>query len=168
MGVEADFGDYRGAYSEAKKEKRFSTSEEAEPIAATVRGKTGIITESTQKPFTEMPPQLYDLTTLQREANKRFGLTAKRTLNAAQSLYEKYKYITYPRTESRYLTFNLKPKVKQALESLPEPYNAYAKDAIPGLTRMKGGRVFRGRAWRGSPCADPHRQENHAGKAHSR
>ena len=142
-GVEADFGDYTGVYSETKREKRFSTSEEAEAIFAKVRGKTGTITESTRKEFTEMPPQLYDLTTLQREANKRFGLTAKRTLSAAQSLYEKHKYITYPRTESRYLTFDLKPKVKQALESLPEPFSAHMNSALNGLAAMKGGRVFR-------------------------
>jgi DNA topoisomerase-3 len=142
-GVEADFTDYKGVYAENKKEKLFPMRSDAETIAAKVQGKTGVVTESTREAFTEAPPQLYDLTTLQREANKRFGLTAKRTLSAAQSLYEKHKYITYPRTESRYLTYDLKPKVRQALASLPEPYAIYANDTLLGLAAMNGGRVFR-------------------------
>ena len=142
-GVEADFTDYKGIYAQERKEKLFPMQADAEGIAVKVRGKTGVVTESTRDTYTEAPPQLYDLTTLQREANKRFGLTAKRTLAAAQSLYEKHKYITYPRTESRYLTFDLKPKVKQVLESLPAPYCAHSNEALHGLAAMKGGRVFR-------------------------
>jgi len=142
-GIETVFTDYKGVYSEDRKEKLFPIQADAEEIAVKVRGKTGVVIESTCETFTEAPPQLYDLTTLQREANKRFGLTAKRTLAAAQSLYEKHKYITYPRTESRYLTFDLKPKVKQALESLPAPYSTYSEEALHGLVVMKGGRVFR-------------------------
>lgn len=142
-GVEADFSDYTGVYSENRKEKLFSARSDAEAIAKKVHGKTGVVTESTREAFTEPAPQLYDLTTLQREANNRFGLTAKRTLAAAQSLYEKHKYITYPRTESRYLPFDLKPKVKQALESMPAPYQSHAEAALQGLLSMKGGRVFR-------------------------
>ena len=142
-GAAADFGDYKGVYAEQGKEKLFAKKEDAEKIAAAARGQTGRVAESAREPFTEAPPQLYDLTSLQREANKRFGLTAKRTLTAAQSLYEKHKYITYPRTESRVLTFDLKPKVKQALEALPAPYAAYAEQAAQGLAAMKGGRVFR-------------------------
>lgn len=142
-GVEADFTDYKGVYAKERKEKLFPMQTDAEGIAVKVCGKTGVVTESTRDTYTEAPPQLYDLTTLQREANKRFGLTAKRTLAAAQSLYEKHKYITYPRTESRYLTFDLKPKVKQVLESLPAPYCAHSNEALHGLAAMKGGRVFR-------------------------
>ena len=142
-GIETVFTDYKGVYSEDRKEKLFLMQADAEEIAVKVRGKTGVVTESTRETFTEAPPQLYDLTTLQREANKRFGLTAKRTLAAAQSLYEKHKYITYPRTESRYLTFDLKPKVKHALETLPAPYSTYSEEALNGLVAMKGCRVFR-------------------------
>jgi len=142
-GVRAEFSDYSGVYAENGKEKLFPVRTDADAIAKKVHGKTGIVTESTREAFTEPPPQLYDLTTLQREANKRFGLTAKRTLSAAQSLYEKYKYITYPRTESRFLTFDLKPKVRQALESMPVPYLSYTEEALHGLLSMQGGRVFR-------------------------
>ena len=142
-GVEADFGDYTGVYAQQGKEKQFANREDAVAIARAVAGKTGTVTRSEREPFREPPPQLYDLTTLQREANKRYGLTAKRTLAAAQTLYEKHKAITYPRTESRYLTFDVKPKVRQALESLPPPYRAYAEQATQNVAAMAAGRVFR-------------------------
>ncbi|HNW86073.1 MAG TPA: DNA topoisomerase 3 [Candidatus Limiplasma sp.] len=142
-GIPADFGDYTGVYAVNRKERQFSARAEAEVIAQAVRGQTGTVVESTREAFAEAPPQLFDLTTLQREANRRFGITAKRTLTAAQSLYEKHKVITYPRTESRYLTFDLKPKVRQALEALPEPFSAHAQAALEGLAAMQGGRVFR-------------------------
>ena len=142
-GVVADFGDYTGVYAEDHKEKLFPEPADAEAIAKRVSGQTGHVTESLREAFTEAPPQLFDLTLLQREANKRFGLTAKQTLAAAQSLYEKHKYITYPRTESRYLTLDLKPKVKQAIECLPDAFQAYIAPALNGLATMQGGRVFR-------------------------
>ncbi|MEQ1843400.1 MAG: DNA topoisomerase, partial [Verrucomicrobiales bacterium] len=74
----------------------------AEAIAARCRGKQGDVEEK-KKPRKESAPLLYDLTSLQREANGRFGFSAKRTLELAQRLYEKHKVLTYPRTDSRYL-----------------------------------------------------------------
>ncbi|HZJ13833.1 MAG TPA: DNA topoisomerase, partial [Chthoniobacteraceae bacterium] len=74
----------------------------AQAIKAKCAGKTGFIEEE-KKPSTQAPPLLYDLTTLQREANGRFGFPAKMTLQIAQALYEKHKVLTYPRTDSRYL-----------------------------------------------------------------
>lgn len=65
-----------------------------------------------------MPPLLYDLTTLQREANARYGLTAQATLDLAQALYEKHKVLTYPRTDSRHLPHDMRPKVP---EGVPVP-----------------------------------------------
>lgn len=82
---------------------RLKTAAAAEAIAARVQKQPGVIEQAEEKPVTERPPQLYDLTSLQRDANRRFGLTAAATLKAAQSLYES-KLITYPRTDSRYLT----------------------------------------------------------------
>ena len=142
-GIKADFTDYTGVYAENEKEKRYADRADADAVAHKVTGKTGVVTLSRRDPFREAPPQLYDLTALQREANKRFGITAKHTLAAAQALYEKYKYITYPRTESRFLTFDLKPKVRQALEAMPAPYQAYAEEAVRGLEAMQGAQVFR-------------------------
>ena len=77
-------------------------SQRAEAIAAKCAGKTGSIEEE-KKPTTQIAPLLYDLTTLQREANSRFSLSARRTLQIAQTLYERHKVLTYPRTDSRYL-----------------------------------------------------------------
>lgn len=70
------------------------------------------------------PPLLYDLTTLQREANARYGFTAQKTLNLAQALYEKHKLLTYPRTDSRYLSHDMRPKVQGILKGMPEPLRA--------------------------------------------
>src|SRR5205814_5841682 len=75
----------------------------AEAIQRKCSGKNGIVELEEKKPTTQVAPQLYDLTALQREANNRFGFSAKRTLQIAQALYEKHKVITYPRTDSRAL-----------------------------------------------------------------
>lgn len=72
--------------------------EEAEAIAAAVRGKTGEITKYDTKQTKEYPFKLYDLTLLQREANAKYGYSAKKTLDVAQALYERHKVISYPRT----------------------------------------------------------------------
>src|SRR5947207_5497098 len=75
-----------------------------------------------EKPTTQVAPQLYDLTTLQREANNRFGLSAKRTLQIAQALYEKHKAITYPRTDSRALPEDYLPTVRSTLNRIDNPF----------------------------------------------
>jgi len=87
-------------------------------------GSPGTVTEES-KPSTQAAPLLYDLTSLQREANGRFGLSARTTLSLAHALYEKHKVLTYPRTDSRALPEDYLPTVKSTLESLRES-NAYA------------------------------------------
>ncbi len=87
---------------EHKKPERIWDKALAEAIVARCVGKPGKITE-TSKATRQAPPLLYDLTSLQREASNRFGFSARRTLQLAQALYEKYKVLTYPRTDSRYL-----------------------------------------------------------------
>lgn len=91
--------------AEAVSEK-FTDSTEAERAAAACKGAAAICTSVTREQKKEQPPKLYDLTTLQREANRLLGYTAKQTLDYAQSLYEK-KLLTYPRTDSRYLTSDM-------------------------------------------------------------
>ena len=91
--------------AEAVSEK-FTDSAEAEQAAAMCKGAAVTCTSVTKEQKKEQPPKLYDLTTLQREANRLFGYTAKQTLDYAQSLYEK-KLLTYPRTDSRYLTSDM-------------------------------------------------------------
>ena len=86
--------------------EKFTDSAEAEQAATMCKGEAVTCTSVTKEQKKEQPPKLYDLTTLQREANRLFGYTAKQTLDYAQSLYEK-KLLTYPRTDSRYLTSDM-------------------------------------------------------------
>ena len=89
--VTADFGDYSGVYFDpADPKKPIDSADKAKTIADAVRGKTASVESVTKENKTEPPPQLYDLTTLQREANRALGLTAQQVLDAAQSLYEKH------------------------------------------------------------------------------
>ncbi len=107
-----------------KKPERLWSLAAAESIVAACRGKTGIVTEES-KPSTSIAPALFDLTSLQREANGRFGFSAKNTLGLAQALYEKHKVLTYPRTDSKHLPEDYLGTVKQTLESLGEINNYY-------------------------------------------
>ena len=95
---------------------RLATEAQALEIVAAVREGTGEITKVEKREVTEKPPMLYDLTSLQREANTRFGFSARRTLGAAQRLYEEHKALTYPRTNSRYLTSDMAEEIKPTAE----------------------------------------------------
>ncbi len=146
--AEADFGKYKGTYfnPEIKNEAEASmlkTRAEAEAIVSEVKGKTGIVRRVERTTVKEAPPRLFDLTTLQREANRRCGFTAKKTLSLAQSLYETHKLITYPRTDSRLLPFDVKPKLQKVIETMPPPYAAFAATALTGMQTNDGGRIFR-------------------------
>jgi len=90
----------------------------AEALRAKCLGKPGVVELEEKKPVSQAPPQLYDLTSLQRDANSRFGFSAQRTLQLAQALYERHKAITYPRTDSRCLPEDYPATVKATLKSL--------------------------------------------------
>jgi len=115
--VQADFAGYHGAYVSPAGEKRIDSRELAQAIADRVKGQPGSVVQAASEKKTELPPLLYDLTTLQREANNQLGFTAKKTLATAQKLYETHKLITYPRTDSRYLSHDMPGKVEKALAS---------------------------------------------------
>jgi DNA topoisomerase-3 len=100
----------------------------ADAIQRKCTGKDGIVELEEKKPTTQIAPQLYDLTTLQREANNRFGFSAKRTLQIAQALYEKHKAITYPRTDSRALPEDYLPTVRSTLAKIDNPFARKALD----------------------------------------
>ena len=109
----------------------------AEAIATAVRGRPASVVDEA-KPSTQASPLLYDLTTLQREANSRFGFSAKTTLSLAQALYEKHKVLTYPRTDSRCLPEDYLPTVKETFamlgsEDLPGPLRELSAHARKGL-----------------------------------
>ena len=124
--LRADFGDYTGLYWDPEtKEARIYDKERAERIRREVAGKPAVVVESERERKRMPPPQLFDLTTLQREANRRYGFSADKTLKLAQELYEKHKLLTYPRTDSRYLPPDMQGKVAQALKALPEPLAAF-------------------------------------------
>ena len=96
---------------------RFSDAAEANTVKATCVGAQAVCISVTREKKAEQPPKLYDLTTLQREANRLFGFTAKQTLDYAQTLYEK-KLLTYPRTDSQYLTDDMLPVAESLVSGL--------------------------------------------------
>src|SRR5665213_399866 len=108
----------------------------ADAIQQKCHGKIGIVELDEKKPSTSAPPLLYDLTTLQREANGRFGFSAKNTLGLAQALYEKHKVLTYPRTDSRALPEDYLETVKTTLGMLAE-----TNYRTPAETILKNGWV---------------------------
>ncbi|MFZ6819156.1 DNA topoisomerase III [Undibacterium sp. Ji22W] len=105
-----------------KKAERLWSKAAAESVVAACRGKQGSVTEES-KPATQMAPALFDLTSLQREANSKFGFSAKNTLGLAQALYEKHKVLTYPRTDSRHLPEDYLPTVKDTFSKISEINN---------------------------------------------
>jgi DNA topoisomerase-3 len=121
-----------------KKADRVWTQREAQAIADAVRGQQATVTEES-KPTTQASPLLFDLTSLQREANGKFGYSAKTTLSIAQSLYERHKALTYPRTDSRNLPEDYVPVVKQTFEMLAD---SGMKHLAPfALTALNGNYV---------------------------
>jgi DNA topoisomerase-3 len=134
---DAQAGRYEGKWFDPKWKKnpddaearadRLWNAADAEAIAAAVRGQPASVVDEA-KPSTQVSPLLYDLTTLQREANSRFGFSAKTTLALAQALYERHKVLTYPRTDSRALPEDYLATVKNTIGML-------ADEALPGPLR---------------------------------
>jgi DNA topoisomerase-3 len=139
-------GSYRGRWfredftkdgDEDARAERIWDGAVADEIKSRCLGKTGIATEE-RKPTTQAPPLLYDLTSLQRDANAR-GFSAKRTLQIAQQLYERFKVITYPRTDSRYLPEDYIPTVKSTLSKIDNPH---ARKALESGWIRPSKRIF--------------------------
>ena len=126
-----------------KKAERLWSRAAADSIVTACRGKPGKVTEES-KPTTSMSPGLFDLTSLQREANSRFGFSAKNTLGLAQALYEKHKVLTYPRTDSRHLPEDYMGTVKQALETVAQSnnYHQFAKQILDKGWVKPNKRIF--------------------------
>jgi DNA topoisomerase-3 len=126
-----------------KRAERLWSKAAAESIVAACRGKPGTVTEES-KPATQIAPALFDLTSLQREANARFGFSAKNTLGLAQALYEKHKVLTYPRTDSRHLPEDYISTVKQTLETVSENnnYQQFAAQILKNNWVKPNKRIF--------------------------
>jgi len=133
--------DFKKSDDEDAKSERLWDRVKADEIQTKCQGKTGTVSEE-RKPTTQAPPLLYDLTTLQREANGRFGFSAKRTLQLAQSLYERHKVLTYPRTDSRYLPSDNLPIAKKVLAGLDEPLATHARKALANDWVKPTPRIF--------------------------
>ena len=145
-------GNYAGRWFDEKfskaddeqlKAERIWDAARAEGIKAKCLGKPGIVTEES-KPTTSMSPLLYDLTSLQRDANSRFGFSAKNTLGLAQALYEKHKVLTYPRTDSRALPEDYIGTVKSTLGMLEgvTGYSAFADQILKSGWVHPNKRIF--------------------------
>jgi DNA topoisomerase-3 len=121
---------------------RLKTAEEARAIVAACRDQVGTITKLEKTERKERAPLLYDLTQLQRDANGRFGFTARRTLAAAQRLYEEHKALTYPRTSSRYITGDMVEEIKPIAKLVGgQREYAAASEYVLGLDVLPLGRV---------------------------
>jgi DNA topoisomerase-3 len=121
---------------------RIAAEEDALAVVAACEGRPGTITKLEKKEQRERAPMLYDLTTLQREANNRYGFSAKRTLAAAQRLYEEHKALTYPRTNSRYLTTDMIAEIKPIAELLAgRPEYRAAAEYVTALDLLPLARV---------------------------
>jgi DNA topoisomerase-3 len=132
---------YEGRYHVGA-QPRLASAQEAADVVAAVRDQRGQITKLEKTKRTERPPLLYDLTSLQREANTRFGFSARRTLAAAQRCYEEHKALTYPRTSSRYLTSDMVPEIKPTAGHVGHrPEYAQAAAYVTGLDLLPLARV---------------------------
>lgn len=141
--IDPNFTKTKGQPAELKAERLWSEAE-ALAIVEKCRGKTGVVTE-TSKRTTTASPALFDLTSLQREANGRFGFPAKMTLAIAQRLYERHKVLTYPRTDARALPEDYAVTVKETLSHLQkrEEYDAFAGQILMnGWVKPQDRRVF--------------------------
>jgi DNA topoisomerase-3 len=132
---------YHGRFHEGAK-PRLKTAEEAAAIVETCRDQPGEIQKLERSTRKERPPLLYDLTSLQRDANTRFGFSARRTLAAAQRLYEEHTAITYPRTNSRFLPSDFKGEIKPTAQMVGRhsDYRA-AAEYVTSLDVLPLGRV---------------------------
>src|SRR3954463_9697533 len=148
----AKAGEYGGRWFDAsfkkdddgeRKPERLWEEKRAAAIVAACKGKKGVATEET-KPATQLSPLLFDLTSLQREANGRFGFPARMTLSLAQALYEKHKVLTYPRTDSRALPEDYLPTVKDTLKVLTDTdaFGTFARQIIKQSWVKPNKRIF--------------------------
>ncbi|WP_404357964.1 DNA topoisomerase III [Cytobacillus firmus] len=123
-------------------EKRIFARETADGVLSKVKGQKAVIQSINRKEKTEPQPLPYDLTELQRDANKRFGFSAKKTSNVLQKLYEQHKLVTYPRTDSRYLTKDMEATMMDRLHGIAASYKDEVKPILANQGRVLAKRVF--------------------------
>lgn len=139
--IDAQIGPLKTSW-EKNGEKRIFTSTVAQGIADKVKSQKGKVVSISRKKKSEQQPLPYDLTELQRDANSRYGFSAKKTLNVLQKLYEQYKLVTYPRTDSRYLTIDMEATMLDRLHGLASSYKDEVKPLIANKGKVLARRVF--------------------------
>ena len=163
--VTADFGAYTGLWQGSNGQTRFSDQNRAREIAEGSEGKIGRIVSLKKKKKSSPPPLAYDLTDLQREANRRLGWSAKKTLQILQGLYERHKIVSYPRTDSRYITSDMESTLKERLRAMKgTPFEKPAL-ALAGKDLKPGKRLIKRRGRFRSPCHYSHRGTGQDGQA---
>jgi DNA topoisomerase-3 len=152
---------YEGRYY-AGANPRLKTPEAAKTVVDACRDGQGVITKLEKTERKERPPLLYDLTSLQRDANSRYGFSARRTLAAAQRLYEEHKALTYPRTNSRFLTGDMVSEIKPIAQLVGErsEYRT-AANYVRGLDVLPLGRVVNDAKVTDHHAIIPTRAESH-------
>lgn len=137
--ITADFGSFEAGF-EQNHNRRIFDKQKADELVLRITGASAIVKKTSKKAKSETQPLPYDLNELQRDANKRYGFSAKKTLNVLQGLYEQHKLVTYPRTDSRYLTSDMKDTMVDRLTAISSYYGADIKQ-IPGNNRKLPNRV---------------------------
>ncbi len=142
--IVADLGDFNAIWFNPDATdfpSRIDDQSRAQQLAESLCGQIAKITSVKKSKKKQVPPFLYDLTSLQRDANSRYGMTAADTLAVLQNLYEKRKVVTYPRTDSRYLSGDIFPTIEKRLASLPHDYEQYL-DYLRQNRPKKEKRIF--------------------------
>ncbi|MBQ7861869.1 MAG: DNA topoisomerase III [Clostridia bacterium] len=136
--VKGDFGAFKGTYRDAKGNTRFSDKSFTEGLQKSLLGRNYSVTKLEKATKKQNPPAAYDLTELQRDANKKYGYSAKQTLSLMQSLYEYHKVLTYPRTDSRYITDDIVATLPERLRAMAVgPYQTSAMKLARGKIETK-------------------------------
>jgi DNA topoisomerase III len=148
--IKAQIGSLSASW-ERNSEKRIFSKETAEKIHDKLAGNKAVVVSIDRKKKSEQQPLPYDLTELQRDANKRFGFSAKKTSSVLQRLYEQHKLVTYPRTDSRYLTTDMEATMLDRLQAM---FSGYKEEVRPLLANK--GRVIARRVFNNEKVTDHH------------
>ena len=125
--VRAKFGGFSALWMDGRLQSRLFDRAAAEAVLQNIRGKQAVVSEIKKQYKHQAPPAAYDLTELQRDANRKYAYSAKQTLSLMQSLYERHKLLTYPRTDSRYITDDIVPTLPDRLSGIAVgPYKEMA------------------------------------------
>lgn len=128
--LQADFGSHTGLWQDAKGNSRIFDAGKAENLCSELTGAQGIIERIDTKTHSQAPPKALDLTALQREANQAYGFSAHKTLSLLQTLYERHKLVTYPRTDSRYITTDMVPTLTERLKAAAHGHSKLVKPLL--------------------------------------